>query len=329
MDQLKSQGFLSGGELGLDLPNSSEAIESASKIVELAENIGKVLDKIYALKKEGQGISIKVPEGICQYDAIVKVRGSGIVSKNIAFQLPEVDNVTGVCMPSLKPLHDSIRKTAEGFCLFLEGVPDGTDYILLQFQYKTPGADFMSNLVESSVSAEPEEHNDRDEYWMHAGLKFPQILVKAYSHLRLENIELNVDVAVENELKTAVPAFVIKSLRSIRKLLGHTDRNLSHQAMINYLRSKRQIGMDIYSLMAQINNVFLPTRFKSFVEVTSPFKYHDSKQGSDFYDYPGQILPKVMAVTSRTDLSLQNPARDGKVIYKKTDLSKELEKIFK
>ena len=176
----------------------SEAAESAVKVVNIAERIGKALDKIHALKKEGQGIYIKVPDKICQYDAIVKVQKSGIISKNVVFPFPEVENIVGTCMPSLHSLHGSIGKIPEGFCLALETVPGGTDYILLQFQYKIPGSDFISNLVESSVSAEPLEYGDRDEYWMHAALKFPQILEKAYSHLKIEDIDLNVDVAVDN-----------------------------------------------------------------------------------------------------------------------------------
>jgi hypothetical protein len=98
---------------------------------------------------------------------------------------------------------------------------------------------------------------------------------------------------------------------------------------MSYLQSKRQIGTDIYSLMAEIHSVFLPTRFKNFVDITPPFRYHNSKQGTDFYDFPGQVLPKAMTVVSRTDLNLQNPAREGKVIYKKRDLFSELDKIFR
>jgi hypothetical protein len=41
-----------------------------------------------------------------------------------------------------------------------------------------------------------------------------------------------------------------------------------------------------------------------------------------------EVAIHAMTVVSRTDLNLQNPAREGKVIYKKKDLFRELEKIF-
>lgn len=307
----------------------SKAISAATKIIEVAEKIAKVLDKIRVLKKEGQGIYIKVPERICQYDAIVKVQQSGFLSKNIDFPLPEVDRVIGTCMPSLSSLENAIYRTLEGFSLSIEGIPDGTDFILMQFQYKIPSSSFISNLVEMSVSAEPFEYSDRDEYWMHAQLKFPQILQKAYSHLRLQDVNLNVDVAVDNEISTAVPKYVIRGLRTIRRLLSESDRSKAHTLLMQHIQSRRRIGIDIYDLIYQISSIFMAERFKSFVDITPPFRYFDARQGADFYDFPGQVLPKAITVVSRTDLSLQVPAAEGKVIYKKTNLRDELNKIFK
>ena len=323
MVTLKSLGFLSGGS---SMKNASETINAAGKIVKIAEKIAKVLDKIRIFKKEGQGIYIKVPEKICQYDTIVRVQKSGFLSRKIDFPLPEVKRVIGTCMPSLFSLQNAIRKNPNGFTLSAEGIPDGTEFILMQFQYEIPSPGFIFNLVEASTATEPIEYNDRDEYWMHAQLKFPQILQKAYSHLKLQDVNLNVDVAVDNEIKTAVPNYVTKSLQTIRELLSETERGKAHRLLLKHLQSRRRIGIDIYSLITEIGSIFL--RFKNFIHVTEPFRYFDSKQGTDFYDFPGQIVPKAMTVVSRTDLSLEVPAAKGKVIYKKRDLLDELTEVF-
>ncbi len=306
----------------------SEAADTANKVVEIAESISKALDKVHVLKKEGHGIYIKVPEKVCQYDVIIRCQRHGIVSKKINLPLPGVDQVMGTCMPSLFSLHNAIVKTQDGFTLSIETIPEGTDYILMQFQYKIPNPNFVMNLVESSVSVEPVEYNDRDEYWMHAQLKFPQVLHKAYSHLRLQDVDLDIDVAIDNEVKTAIPKSVTWELRKIRKLLGQTDRNLMHAAFVEYMRSKRRVGFDVYSLVNEIGSLFLPDHFRKFVDISPPFKYFNSKQGTDFYDSPGQAFPKSMTVVSRTDLSLETPAKEGKLVYKKQDLLSELEKIF-
>jgi hypothetical protein len=311
------------------MTNASDAANSAKKIVDIVDKIAKVLDKFHFLKREGQGICIKIPEKICQYDIVIRVQSSGFLTKNIDFPLPEVDRIIGTCLPSLTPLHQSLHKTPNGFTLTKEGIPNGTDLILLQFQYKIPDSKFILNLVETNVATEPLEYSDRDEYWMAVQLKFPQILQKAYSHLKLENVELNVDVAVDTEVKTAVPDYFIRSLRKIRELLSSQDRNIAHVRLLEYMQAKRRIGADIYALINQLSTIFIPDRFKDFLDITPPFRYFNSKFGTDFYDFPGQVLPRTMRVISRTDLSLETPATEGKVIYKKLDLLKELEKVFR
>lgn len=310
------------------IEHARAAAETAAKLSEIADKISKVIDKIYVLKKEGQGLSIKVPERTCQYDAAVRVQKHGLATKNILFPLPEVERITATCMPSFFYLTNAIVKVPEGFILHYNAIPEGTELVLLNFEYRIPNPAFITNLVERSVSVEPLQYDDRDEYWMNAQLKFPQALQKIYSHLSLQDIDLNVDVAVDNEVKTTIPNYVTRGLRAIRKLLSQSDRNLTHTAFIEYLRTRRQIGTDIYTLIAEINALFIPERFMKFVEVTEPFRYYNSRQGTEFHDFPGQVVPKTMRVTSRTDLNLETPAKEGKVIYKKKSLSEELAKVF-
>ncbi|XHH08816.1 MAG: hypothetical protein ACFCUE_14805 [Candidatus Bathyarchaeia archaeon] len=309
-----------------------EAVETAEKVVDIGQKISKALDSVHALKKEGQGIRINVPERLCQYDTIVKVRKNGIVSKKVSFQLNEVDSIIGTCMPSLLPM--SIIKLSDTnnntqYVIPLDSVPESTDYIMLQFQYRVLNPNFMANLVQTNVSTEPAEHEDRDEYWMQAAIKFPHILEKAYRHLILEGTELNVDIAIDQELRTSIPPYLSKGLRNIKNVLSQPDRNLAIKALIKYIESRRKIGDDIYSLVAQVNDLFVPNRFKDFVEVSPPFRYTNAKKGSEFFDFPGQMFPKSVTVISRTDLNLNNPAKEGKIIYKKSDMCAELEKFFK
>lgn len=307
----------------------SEAVKVTKSIVDLLQEISKVLDKIYFFKKEGQSIYIKIPEKICQYDVAIRVQKSGVFSKNINFPLPRVDCIKGTCMPSLYQLENSILRTPDGFVLSGESIPKETDLILLQFQYNIPSSKFISNLVETRVAIEPEEFNDKDEYWMHAQLKFPKILQKIYSELEIQDIDLNVNVAVDNEIKTAIPKEVTKDLQIIREMLSQTERGKAHRLLLRHLQMKRRIGVDIYELIMQAQALFMPFNFRNYIEVTSPFKYFNSKQNIEFYDFPGQLVPKIMEVVSKADLTLETPAINGKVIYRKKELFEKLDDIFK
>lgn len=311
------------------MSSPSEGVNVANGIINIVQKIAGTLDKIRFFKKEGQSIYIKIPEKICQYDAAIRVRERGVISKNINFPLPEIDCVTGTCMPSLFQLGKSIRKTPTGFLVSTKDIPAGTDLVLMQFQYKIPDSKFISNLVETKVAAEPLEFNERDEYWMHAQLRFPQILQKIYSDLKIQDVDLSVNVAVDNEVKTAIPKHVTRHLQLIRDMLAETERGKAHKLLLQHLQMKRRIGIDIYALINEISSIFLPSRFKNYIEIVSPFKYVDSRQGTASYNFPGQLVPKVMTVISQTDLSLQTPAVDGKLVYKKKNLLDKLTDVCK
>lgn len=304
--------------------------QTAREIAKVIEKITESLEKVKALKVEGRGIKIRVPEDVCQYDAIVRVISKhAILSKKIPFNLPQISEISGTFMPSLIPLREAIQKAQEGFWLSMNNIPPGTEYILLSFQYKIHDSHFVSNLVETRVATEPYSYPEKDEYWMHAQLKFPRILQKTYTYLSIEDLELNVDVAVDNEVKTAIPRHFVKSLQIIRKLLAETNREKAHRLLLQHMQHRRRLGMDIYEIITGIQVIFLPDSFRNFIEVSPPFRCFKLEQGREFYDFPGQIVPKTMTVISRTDLNLERPAVEGKVIYRKRKLLEELSKVIK
>jgi hypothetical protein len=311
------------------MSSASEAAKTANQIIEVMQKISRSLERIHFFKKEAQSIYIKTPQKIVQYDAAIRVRESGVISKKIRFPLPQVECINGMCMPSLFQLGKSIKRTPTGFVLSVEDIPAGTELVLMQFQYKIPDSKFITNLVETKVATEPLESNHMDEYWMSAQLRFPQILKKIYTDLRVEDIDLDVNVAVDNEIRTAIPFAVKKDLQIIREMLSETERGKAHALLLEHLQMKRRLSVDIYSIITEIATLFSPLRFKSFVEVTAPFRYSDSKQGTSFSDYAGQLVPKMMTVVSLADLNLELPAVNGKVLYKKKDMLDKIKSVFK
>jgi len=300
--------------------SASEATKTANQIIDVLQKISGALDRIRFFKREGQSIYIKTQQKIVQYDAAIRVRQSGVISKDIEFPLPQVKCINGTCMPSLLQLGNSIKRRPTGFVLSLEDIPLGTELVLLQFQYKIPDPRFIANLVETRVATEPLEFKDKDEYWMSAQLRFPKVLEKVYSGLEIEDIDLNVNVAVDNEIKTAIPWAIRKDLQIIREMLSEPERGKAHRLLLNHMQMRKRLSMDIYGIITEISTLFSPLRFQSFVEITSPFRYFNSKQGTSFSDFAGQLVPKMMTVISSADLNLQLPAVSGKVIYKKKDM---------
>jgi len=170
---------------------------------------------------------------------------------------------------------------------------------------------------------------DRDEYWMHAQLKHLSVLKTTYGRLDLRDMDFILDVGIHQTLKTRIPTQIIRELEVIRDLISETDRGRKFKLAFKHLqmRRRRQIR-DVQNTLADLQKIFLPTTFSTFIEVERPFRYSDSVRGSDFYDIPFQTFPKTMKVISRTDLSLSTPAADGKLIFKRKELGDEISKIF-
>jgi hypothetical protein len=308
--------------------SASEASKTADQIIDTLQKISGVLDKIRYFKREGQSMCIKTPQKIVQYDAVIRVQELGLISRDIKFPLPQVECISGTCMPSLFQLGNSIKKTSTGFVLSKEDIPTGTELVLMQFQYKIPDSKFVTNLVKTKVATEPLEFEDKDEYWMSAQLRFPKILEKVYAGLEVEDIDLNVNVAVDNEVKTAIPRAVEKDLQIIREMLSETERGRAHRLLLRHMSMRRRLSIDIYGIVTEISMLFSPLRFQNFIEVTSPFRYSDSEKTTSFYDFAGQLVPKTVTVTSQTNLNLEVPAVSGKVVYKKKDILDKLKDIF-
>jgi hypothetical protein len=143
---------------------------------------------------------------------------------------------------------------------------------------------------------------------------------------------INFNTLKESELQKKVPNSIEEFLRNIKKDLetNFTEVKKAFPKYSNILDQYAAFVIDgIYALVTQLSSIFLPDRFRDFLDITPPFRYFNSKFGTDFYDFPGQVVPRTVKVTSRTDLSLEVPATEGKIIYKKLDLLKELEKVFK
>lgn len=258
----------------------------------------------------------------------VSVRHRGIFSKRILFPISNVNHIVVHSLGSSRfdRLDDSIAKTPNGFELSIEKIPKNVEGILLTFEYDLRDMSFLGNIVQTNTSKEPSK--ERDSYWMHAQLKHLKWFKEKYDRWELQNTEFNVDVAIDNEVKSSIPKDLVRHFELVRKVASATDRNVRARANMMLSSSRRKIRGDPYSLVSSVATLFNPLQFQRFVEVTPPFKYFNSTKGAEFLDFPSQVFPRTMNVTCRTKLDLETPAREGELFYKKRDLYNEIKEIF-
>lgn len=64
------------------------------------------------------------------------------------------------------------------------------------------------------------------------------------------------------------------------------------------------------------------------MEVVKDFRYSNCYKGKEYFELPIQIIPKKMHVIARADLTLEKPATEGVLIYKRNQFMEEIKNIL-
>jgi hypothetical protein len=295
---------------------------------DVGEEILRILDETPALHLENREVSIRVPDSFCTFNAALSLNRQGIGSSKIRFPLDEIERISvhALGSPKFSRLDDSILKTPDEFQLSIEKIPEEVEGILLTFEYKVRDMSFLEDIVHTEVAAEPSK--EADSYWMHAQLKHLKWFRDRYARWQLLDTPFHVEVAIENEVATPIPPHFKRHLKLLREVAREPDPHRIPTLSMMLASSRRRIRADPYNLISSLEGLFEESQFRRFVEVLPPFIYSHSKKGNEYLDFPTGVFPKTMSVTCCTKLDLETPASEGKLIYRKSALYKEISEIF-
>jgi len=104
------------------------------------------------------------------------------------------------------------------------------------------------------------------------------------------------------------------------------------QEHLRLLRARRggetKHGKSGLELLQELQDIFLPKTFRTFLKVEQDFYYHDCLRGADYYAAPFPTWPKFMIVITRTNLSLNKPAAVGLLDFNYLDFKRKIEELF-
>lgn len=313
------------------------ATEFLSQALNLASVLGSV-ERVYKALFEiseitSQEIRVKCPDNIGEYSVGFKVKrgiSRSISRRKIVFDYPGIKRVSVHSTPFMKPENDAIFYNGKSFEILLGKLSQDTDTFWATIEYVIKDNSFLDNLVQRDTQAESIT-DKQNEYWIHAQLKNLKALRTNYGRVDLRDVDFLLDVAVHQEIKARIPKPFIKDLEIIMKWISEKDRGKKWELSREHLKqqkTKKYAGKE-QEVLRDLQDLFLPSHFATFIEVTQPFHYYDAIRGQELYDnIPFQTFPKLMKIISRTDLSFDKPAAEGKLIYKKNDLQKEISDIF-
>ncbi|MEM3870960.1 MAG: hypothetical protein QXE05_00120 [Nitrososphaeria archaeon] len=280
----------------------------------------------------GQDLTFLCPENCEKWSIIFRTR-KGILGTKKSFPLPSVRKVT---VNSIIPPKDVTSKCVNllqgGFELHYKNLEDDTLYVLnTEFDIET--STFIDHLVYKKVQQDALHEYRR--YWMQAQLKFIDVLEKSFSDIRFEDINLNVQVSTHEDIRTTVPIRFKEELEVVLKWMKTTDREQKHRLSMEHLKLLRarrggsiKHGKSILELLQELQDIFLPKTFRTFLKVEQDFYYHDCFRGADYYAAPFPTWPKFMTIITRTNLNLNKPAAVGYLDFKYNDFKKKIEELF-
>jgi hypothetical protein len=303
-------------------PLMQKLMRTGSKVIDLLKSDFSI---------EGQEVTFLCPENLQKWSIVFTCK-KGLLGQKKIFKVP---NLSKVRLKSLIPLKDltneGIRLIEDGGFELLYSPLLKDSLYLLEVELDIDNPRLIEGIVHRRVQREV-PHLDKREYWMHAQLRFVDVFEKFFSNLSLENIDFNVNVGVHQDIKASIPSVFQKELELIVKWIETSDREMKRRLTVEHLRMKRKRGVikrkHLLMLLGELQDIFLPSTFRKFVEVKKDFYYHDCLRGHDYYTMPFPTWPKFMTVVSRTDLTLDQPAAAGVLEFKQKDFKHNVEKIF-
>ena len=305
-----------------------------SKIFKITEKINKILSDSGVFNIGSKDFLLKSLEDTLEYSLVVLPKASPKIQQKISFAEIDLRRISIISSPGFSEEMGSVSRIegelTKGFILDPGKLTENAEEFNFKFEIECEVKPIVKELVrkDHQIEAVGEEKNT---YWLHAQIKKLKDLRRSLRKMDLLDIPFVVNVAVHQDVKTKFPKRRQRELELIAKWAHELDRErkklLTHEHL--RLKRKRPKEKDITRILSDLQILFIPHRFKSFIDVLKDFYYSDCFRGADFYDQiPFRTFPKWMSVISRTDLSVEKPASEGKLVYKKAIFKEAVEKAI-
>ena len=282
-----------------------------------------------SFKIVSQEITIRCPEQV-EIVSIAFEPHAGVAGEKIRFPFGKPHRANLRALNGLADVGpEALVLTDSGFEIRTRGL--GTsDLYLLDVEYDIEHQRLVDALVQRDTPVESPKSKST-EYWLHALLKHPEALRSRYGRFDLQDLEFAVDVGIAENVKTVIPQPLIRELEAAVALLEEKDPHKKRLLGDRHVRAMSLRGGDsTMKVLAGLQSVFVPSSFREFVDVKRDFRYGDCERGIFFYDtLPIPTWPRSMKVISRTDLSITHPAAQGKLVYKKDEFQRRIEKLLR
>ena len=304
------------------------------RIFKITKKIDKIVVNSGLLKISSRDFKLKSLEDSAEYSLTAIPQKSPRISKILSFEDIPLRRLSIISSPGFSDESQAISRIdnvdSTVFNINLKNCHTNAQEYNIKFEIGCEIEAIVRKLVQKNTQTESAD-DEKATYWLHAQMKELKDIMKPMRKLDLTDIPFVVNVAVHQDVKTKFPKRRKKELEVIAKWARELDRNKKLALDGEHLSLKRRKHKEknITDLLRDLQVLFDPHKFKSFIDITNEFYYSDCLRGTEFYDQiPFRTFPKWMSVISRTDLSIDKPASEGELVYKKADFSDAVQKAI-
>ncbi len=304
-------------------------LEESKIAVKIVEKIANSLEQLKReVTRESEELALRMPERIGEYSVALRIK-SGFIGGKTRFPVPYVLRIQAHSLPFFVREDQALSREGDTFIFEPGKLRKGVENVLLRIEFQLPERGVTEALVQMNSQLDPltTDASEMDKYWMTAQLRNPAALQRSYTRLDVLGVDFRVDVGVHQDVKTKVPSGVKRIIQRSAEFAGTSDREKLLRLALDQRKSAR-FSAGVKDGLRELTDLFLPGRFRRYVEVQPPFRFYDCERGHELFESLFATLPKFMTVTSRTDLSLDEPARQGFLLYKKKIVRDEIERMF-
>lgn len=295
------------------------------KVAEKIEETDNAMSTIFEISK--RSTTIMCPEKRQKYSMILEKKKTSFYKRKFEFKHGKV---TGCRIKPIQSFEnvEALTIMNHGLEIDLTKLQDGQLYIL-DIEYELDDDGFIDALVERNTPKETPDLDKGDaKYWMVAALKFPEKLSEGFYQFDINDLDFAVNVGVSHDLETKIPKIYRQQLEQLIRIAGPLGRDELFREYFKLRNMKqREYGKDSLKALGDLQELFVPAKFGSFVEVSKPFYYDSCQRGINELDL-SMSWPRNMVVYSRTNLSLKDNVVRGYLYFKRDNFLGEVDKIF-
>jgi len=296
------------------------------QVLEAFTWVDKVLDYVRPYKPETKSMTINYRNLNAEIELLLFIPDS-VKRKLKKVEIPAYQNfkVSEFRDESFNKIEELWSLENEKWKLNTNNLPASERY-LLTLKGSVP-EDALSKIVFVQPSANRDQTEEFDRYWLSSMIRNTDTLEKIWDSLNVDDVTANVNIGIERCFSTTIPKDLKEKVKATKKWIQagqHRDREEVVRAWSELRRAKGKFTISIEDLLNLIHKLTADNTFQKYISLDQPYNLGEIKREET---YKGSF-PERMYTEASTFLNLKQPSANGYLNFNKKDYIETIESEF-